>query len=194
MGFEQLAALKQQLEAQRQKEKPPARKRATSRQAPKPTEPVDPVVISISRLQRHFPATFPKRPAPKLPLKLGVHKDLVEQAEVLGLTPEQIKEAVKTWCEGARYWACVTEGAPRIDLTGAQNGAVTAPEAQRAKYLLSRRRRRPTGGKTESKAAAQPSTDSGEKRPADPTAKTSKPDAPGDAPPAVESAPPGEDV
>src|SRR5690606_21355537 len=123
MGFEQLAALKRELVAQAEQEKRKARKapagaRKTGRKPAAAQEtPVDPVVITISRLQKKFPLAFPKKPAPKLPLKLGIHKDLYAQAETLKLTNAEIKEAVKTWCQGSRYWACMTEGAARLDLT-----------------------------------------------------------------------------
>ncbi|PQZ56981.1 ProQ activator of osmoprotectant transporter prop [Achromobacter sp. MYb9] len=100
--------------------------------------PVDPVVVAISRLQRHFPKAFPKNPAPKLPLKLGVLADLVQLAQALQLDEAQIKEAVKTWCDGRRYWTCMVEDAPRVDLNGEPSGAVTANEAKHAKRMASR--------------------------------------------------------
>ncbi|WP_250157085.1 ProQ/FinO family protein [Achromobacter deleyi] len=100
--------------------------------------PVDPVVVAISRLQRHFPKAFPKNPAPKLPLKLGVLTDLVQHAQALQLDEAQIKEAVKTWCDGRRYWTCMVEAAPRVDLNGEPVGAVTANEARHAKRMASR--------------------------------------------------------
>lgn len=144
MGFEQLAALKRELVAQAEQEKRKARKtpqnaRKTARKPAQET-PVDPVVITISRLQKQFPLAFPKKPAAKLPLKLGIHKDLYEQAETLKLTNAEIKEAVKTWCQGSRYWACMTEGAPRLNLNGEPAGEVTAADAQHAKQLANRRR------------------------------------------------------
>jgi ProP effector len=149
MGFEQLAALKEQLAAQN-KPTPPAPKKAP-RQAPKhgavkasekkpslPEKTVDPVVMSISRLQRLFPNAFPKNPAPKVPLKLGTYNDLLLHTKELNLDEAQIKLAVKTWCEGRRYWACMVEGVPRLDLLGAAAGVVTASDAARAKHLSSR--------------------------------------------------------
>ena len=144
MGFEQLAALKRELAAQAEQERRKNRRtpqgaRKPSRK-PAPEAPVDPVVITISRLQKQFPQAFPKKPAPKLPLKLGIHKDLYAQAEALKLTQAEIKEAVKTWCQGSRYWACMTEGAARLDLNGEPAGEVTAEDAQHAKQLANRRR------------------------------------------------------
>lgn len=152
MGFEQLAALKRELTArarQQQREEQEKREsqenkgkrqRPVSKKGPKNTEPVDPVVITISRLQRLFPKTFPKKPAPKVPLKLGIHKELHLQSEALKLSPEAITEAVKTWCRGSRYWACMVQDAPRLDLAGEPAGTVTEAEAKFAKMLASRQR------------------------------------------------------
>jgi sRNA-binding protein len=114
---------------------------AGQRQAPreKRDTDVDPVLIAISRLQRQFPKAFPKKPAAKVPLKLGVLEDLQQHAKALQLTAEEIKVAVKTWCDGRRYWDSMVEAAPRVDLNGEPAGAVTANEAQHAKRMASRR-------------------------------------------------------
>ena len=140
MGFEQLAPLKQQLAEQikagnqRRKKLPASLKQAA---------PVDPVVLTISQLQKRFPRAFPKKPAPKLPMKIGVHKDLLEQSEQLGLSKKALREAIKTWCRGARYWASVVEGAVRVDLNGDEAGRVTPEEAGQARALEARRPRNP---------------------------------------------------
>ena len=158
MGFEQLAALKAQLTkeaklkqqqeraaqtpapAAKQPGKPaakterparpakPARSGAPARTGEK-TPAVDPVVRVIGTLQKRFPAAFPKNPAPKVPLKVGILADLLAQASELQLTEAQIREAVSTWCRGSRYWACLTDGAARVDLSGAPAGTVTARDA-----------------------------------------------------------------
>ncbi len=91
--------------------------------------PVDPVVRVIGKLQKRFPTAFPKNPAPKVPLKVGILADLIAQASDLQLTEAEIREAVSTWCRGNRYWACLTDGAARVDLTGAPAGVVTARDA-----------------------------------------------------------------
>ncbi len=106
----------------------PARAGAPARTGEK-TPPVDPVVRVIGTLQKRFPAAFPKNPAPKVPLKVGILADLLAQASDLHLTEAQIREAVSTWCRGSRYWACLTDGAARVDLSGAPAGTVTARDA-----------------------------------------------------------------
>ena len=115
---------------------------ARARPARKPAEPVDPVVLSIGRLQKHFPSTFPKNPAPKLPLKIGIHQDLLAKAKDIGLEEAAITEAVKTWCRGTRYWAAIVEDAPRIDLEGQPAGTVSARDAALARSLENRRKAR----------------------------------------------------
>lgn len=106
----------------------PARAGAPARTGEK-SPPVDPVVRVIGTLQKRFPAAFPKNPAPKVPLKVGILADLLAQASDLQLTEAQIREAVSTWCRGSRYWACLTDGAARVDLSGAQAGTVTSRDA-----------------------------------------------------------------
>jgi ProP effector len=112
-------------------------------------KPVDPVVKSIGRLQKRFPITFPKNPAPKLPLKVGIFEDLVVHAKELSLSEAELRDAIKTWCRGSRYWKCLVEGAARVDLTGAAAGLVSAQEAAGAQRLQAHR-----AGKGAQKAAA----------------------------------------
>jgi ProP effector len=116
---------------------------ARTKPAGKPrNETVDPVVLTIGQLQRRFPKVFPKSPAPKLPLKLGIHKDLLAQAPQLGMTEPALLEAIKTWCRGTRYWACIVENAVRVDLAGEEAGRVLPTEAARARSLEANRHRR----------------------------------------------------
>ncbi|MBU3737224.1 MAG: hypothetical protein FGM62_09670 [Methylobacterium sp.] len=140
MGFEQLAPLKQALAGQAEAGNQRRKKLPASL---KPAAPVDPVVLTIGQLQKRFPRAFPKNPAPKLPMKIGVHKDLLEQSEQLGLSRKALREAIKTWCRGTRYWASVVEGAVRVDLNGDEAGRVTAEEAGQARALEARRPRKP---------------------------------------------------
>ncbi len=112
-------------------------------------KPVDPVVKSIGRLQKRFPNVFPKNPAPKLPLKVGIFADLVVHAKELSLSEAELRDAIKTWCRGSRYWKSLVEGAARVDLTGGESGQVTAQEAAGAQRLQAHR-----AGKGAPKAAA----------------------------------------
>ncbi|SAL61175.1 ProQ/FinO family protein [Caballeronia humi] len=93
----------------------------------------DPAVLTIRKLQNRFPLAFPKKPASKVPLKVGIFKELVALAGELALTEAELRDAIKIWCRGSRYWSCLVEGAPRVDLSGEAAGAVSAEDAVRAR-------------------------------------------------------------
>ncbi|MCU7647081.1 ProQ/FinO family protein [Pseudomonas piscis] len=141
MGFEQLAELRDRLRAEQQQVKTESSKQGKRKPAPqtKPREQ-DPAVEAIWRLQKHFPLAFPVNPAPKVPLKEGIFKDAEQHLELLGLTSEQLKLGIATWCKGSRYWACMTQDAPRLDLDGQAAGTVTASQALHARQQASRQR------------------------------------------------------
>lgn len=126
MGFKQLAPLKEAL-AKQAAAKKEAQKRDTDKSTN--TSPVDPVVRHIGLLQKHFPLAFPKKPASKVPLKIGIHKDLLQHAEKLGLSETEIRAALKKWCKGKRYMECMVAGAVRVDLQGHEAGFVSKEEA-----------------------------------------------------------------
>ena len=129
MGFEQLAPLRETLAKQAKLEK-----EAQKREKPKTTNApaIDPAVRSIGLLQKHFPLAFPKKPAPKFPLKIGIHKDLLQHTEELGLSEAEIRAALKKWCKGKRYTECMVAGAARVDLQGREAGFVSKEEASYA--------------------------------------------------------------
>lgn len=125
---------------------------------PAKNEPVDPVVRVIGKLQKRFPAAFPKNPTPKVPLKIGILADLLSHAEALALNEAQIRDAVSTWCRGSRYWACLVDGAVRVDLEGAPAGSVTARDAAFARRQAkggAAARRKGEGVPAAAKAAAE---------------------------------------
>ena len=152
MGFEQLAALKAQLnQGANRKEvasrltSPPVDATREIKQPPKPSRTsADAAARAVTTLQRHFPHAFPHSPAPKVPLKVGILKDVLARAASLGLSDRDVRNGVKLWCRGQRYWTCLVEGDARVDLTGAITGIVTAVEAEygksQEKTRLARRR------------------------------------------------------
>lgn len=167
MGFEQLAALKKELAAQAEREQRQAKPRAkkprgpNQRQEPARQQPSqrpqverDPVLVCIGRLQKLFPLAFPKKPDPKVPLKLGISDDLCARSKELGLSEERIKEAVATWCKGSRYWSAMVAEAPRLALDGTADGVVTAAEAAHATYQLRRQRREQAAARRAASAPA----------------------------------------
>ena len=141
MGFEQLAELRDHLRAEKEQAKTdsavPLKRKSPSQAKPRD---LDPAVAAIWPLQKHFPLAFPVNPAPKVPLKEGILKDAEQHLELLGITHEQLKLGISTWCRGSRYWASMMENAPRLDLTGQSAGVVTASQAMYAKQQAARQR------------------------------------------------------
>lgn len=141
-------------------------KRTPSPQA-KPREQ-DPGVEAIWRLQKHFPLAFPVNPAPKVPLKEGILKDAEQHLERLGITSEQLKLGIATWCRGVRYWASMVENAPRLDLNGQVAGVVTPAQALHAKQQASRQRSQDRRNRAKSKSRAlAPEANTAAERPTD---------------------------
>ena len=153
MGFEQLAELRDRLRAEKQqvqadsKVKAEGKAKAEGKKPRKPAPPrqdkareQDPAVEAIWRLQKHFPLAFPVNPAPKVPLKEGILQDAEQHLELLGITREQLKQGLATWCRGSRYWSSMTENAARLDLNGQAAGTVTAAQALHAKQQAKRQR------------------------------------------------------
>ncbi|MFC0401935.1 ProQ/FinO family protein [Paraburkholderia rhizosphaerae] len=118
-------------------------------------EPVDPVVHAIGKLQKRFPAAFPKKPAPKLPLKIGILEDLLPHAQELSLSEAEVREAIATWCRGSRYWMSLTEGAARVDLNGAPAGQVSARDMAFARNSQRGGPRRPRNAEGAAQTAEQ---------------------------------------
>ncbi|MGF6756248.1 ProQ/FinO family protein [Paraburkholderia sp. GAS42] len=147
MGFEQLVELKKQLTKEAEQKTAAARRQPKNARGPRTRQTaVDPVVLVIGKLQKRFPATFPRNPAPKVPLKLGILEDILLHAGPLGLSEAEIREALGTWCRGSRYWAALIDGAVRVDLTGAAAGQVTARDSAFARSQTKRARAPGKGG------------------------------------------------
>ena len=128
----------------RQRRRTPARSRspATSRSVP-PAAAGGKAAHARSRLRRSrrrrsirsslrsesaFPRAFPKNP-PKVPLKVGIWDDLAREAQAVGPSEAELREAMSTWCRGNRYWSCLVEDAVRVDLQGNEAGRVTHDDA-----------------------------------------------------------------
>lgn len=153
MGFEKLAGLRDRLRAENEQipaEIEPRPKRKASPQA-KSTSELDPAMVAIWPLQKHFPLAFPVSPAPKVPLKEGILKDAEQHLELLGVTVEQLRLGISTCCRGKRYWTSMVENAPRMDLYGQLSGTVTAGQAKYAKQQALRQRRQDRRSRAESK-------------------------------------------
>lgn len=158
MGFEQLAELRDRLRAEKEQVKIDSTKQneRKSSQQKTPSEQ-DPALEAIWRLQKYFPLAFPVNPAPKVPLKEGILNDAEQHLELLGISNEQLKQGIATWCRGSRYWACMTENAPRLDLSGQAVGSVTASQALHAKQQAKRQRVKARGNPSKRKERIQES-------------------------------------
>ena len=171
-----------------------ARPSGHARPADKASPPVDPVVRVIGKLQKRFPAAFPKNPAPKVPLKVGILADLIAQASELQLSEAEIRDAVSTWCRGSRYWACLTDGAARVDLAGEAAGVVTARDAAFARNQA----KGGPGGRRKVKAKADAAPAGADTAPAGadaaPAGADAAPAGADTAPPAADAAPPSPDA
>ncbi|WP_397452116.1 ProQ/FinO family protein [Pseudomonas sp. NA-150] len=141
MGFEQLAELRERLQAEKAHAGADSAIHLKPKSSPqaKPRDQ-DPALKAIWPLQKHFPLAFPVNPAPKVSLKEGILKDAEQHLELLGITREQLKLGISTWCRGTRYWVAMVENAPRLDLSGQHVGTVTADQALHAKQQASRQR------------------------------------------------------
>jgi ProP effector len=109
-----------------------SRRRREIKQPPKhPGTSADAATPAVTTLQRHFPHAFQCSPTSKVPLKVGILKDVLVQAASLALSERDARNGVKLWCRGQRYWTCLVEGNMRVDLTtGAITGVVSAAEAE----------------------------------------------------------------
>lgn len=123
--------------------KPQGQKRPAPQGKPQqPETPRDPLLVAIGRLQHAFPKAFPKKPAPRVALKLGIVEDLYAHTAKLRLSEDEIKAAIAAWCSVGRYWAALGKDAVRVDLNGEPAGTVTAAEAGHASFLARQQRKR----------------------------------------------------
>lgn len=160
MGFEQLAELRDRLRAEIQTATAstaiPLKRQSSLQRTPHERNSA---LEAIWPLQKHFPLAFPVNPAPKVPLKEGIFKDAEQYLELLGITREQLKLGISTWCQGARYWASMVESAPRLNLSGQPAGIVTAAQALYAKQQASRWRGKDRRNSVKSQERVTTSTD-----------------------------------
>jgi ProP effector len=90
-----------------------------------------------SWLAATYPATF--NPDAPLPLKIGVHVDLL--ARHPDLDPATLRRALKRYCDRRAYQlALAREGAVRVDLDGQPAGEVLEDQRKFAKVKLNTRK------------------------------------------------------
>lgn len=139
-----------------ERRKPQGQKRPAPQGKPQqPETPRDPLLVAIGRLQHAFPKAFPKKPAPRVALKLGIVEDLYAHTAKLRLSEEEIKAAIAAWCSVGRYWAALSKEAVRVDLNGEPAGTVTAAEAGHASFLARQQRKKAQAAAKAGAPAAQ---------------------------------------
>jgi sRNA-binding protein len=81
-----------------------------------------------------FPNCFVPKKAAKRPLKIGISKELRDQARALypQISSKMLSRFIYDYCSGNNYLACIKAGAARVDLNGSLAGFVTPAEAKHA--------------------------------------------------------------
>jgi sRNA-binding protein len=81
-----------------------------------------------------FPSAFiAEKWKPHRPLKVGIHKDLIERGLLL---PDECRIVLRRYCSRLMYQRAVAVGGPRFDLDGHAVGEVTPDEVGHAKAAV----------------------------------------------------------
>jgi ProP effector len=114
---------------------------------PKPAPAAVPVPETVSMRLRalamqvtligRFPAAFKPQGQQRLPLKIGIHKDVFELAP--DLPQHEVKKAITMYVNQRSYQHVIIEGADRVDLNGQPSGVVTEGHAIWAQIKLGHR-------------------------------------------------------
>lgn len=112
----------------------------------------------IAYLVEKFPACFTVEGEPR-PLKIGIFEDLAARlADDERVSKTRLRSALRQYTGAWRYLRCVTEGAQRVDLDGADAGLIEAEHAEHALQQLqesqARAKEQRQARAAESKAAA----------------------------------------
>jgi ProP effector len=107
-------------------------------------------------LAERYPNAFKPKGAQKLPLKIGIHNEIV--AANPELTAEEVRAGLADYTGGPKYLEHLLPGAVRIGLDGSPAGTVTEREANWARIRLKHLRAtwRAQGHAHEFKAEGEP--------------------------------------
>jgi sRNA-binding protein len=97
---------------------------------PRPTR--DRINEVREQLVARFPKCFMPRGHDKLPLKVGIRRDLHNAISVHDIPPVWVTAALSDYASGPKYLMRIVEGAERIDLNGDPAGVVTRKQAEHA--------------------------------------------------------------
>jgi sRNA-binding protein len=93
-------------------------------------------------LANAYPALFPMR-GTRLPLKVGILKDIVEDG-MIDASTTQIRMFLSIWVNSTAYLKSVTRRSERVGLKGEHLGKVSDSHASEARKILDDRRSRKT--------------------------------------------------
>lgn len=86
---------------------------------------------AMDELCELYPQTFnPRQPKP---LKIGIHEDLAADGK---LSKTRIRRALNVYVRLRSYYACMSEGADRVNIDGSAAGKVSTEDAEHAKQKL----------------------------------------------------------
>ena len=126
----------------------------------------------IAQLADLYPRCFFPRSHLRRPLKLGIHKDIIEQHPELDRI--MLGRSLGAYTHGTTYWLTVTARTLRIGLDGSPAGEVTIEEEEHAKRKIAKAAKRA--------AAAVPVEKCTEQQNPIPEAKSRQPTAPAGLP------------
>jgi hypothetical protein len=96
-------------------------------------------VIEVeTALRAAFPAAFPERHLPPLPLLIGIHKPL-RAVTADRFSAPILKAFLESWTRQSAYVSAIAKGVARHDLQGKPVGAPTAKEIGLAKTEMAKR-------------------------------------------------------
>ena len=117
-------------------------------------------IALLLRLRAQFPNVISRLDVPhRRPLKIGIHDDIAALFPETG--PQIIGQALKLYTMHTGYLRALVEGAPRVDLNGAEVGTVTAEAASLAatsleRFMKRRAANKPTKAKPTPEAKKSP--------------------------------------
>lgn len=100
----------------------------------------DPTIMATLEMLAERWTVFSVEPWKRQPLARGIFEAILA-ATPGTFAPDELKSALRFYCNSLDYLRACREGADRIDLTGNVAGAVTAADAAYAARIIERRKR-----------------------------------------------------
>jgi ProP effector len=113
------------------------------------------VGAAIALLSEKFPKCFAVFEQRRLPLKIGIHKDILTRLDG-ALTPSELTAALRAYVSNGTYRRRLLEGTERIDLDGNPCGVVTVAQEADARSKIAAANGRAAAARKQQKAVQQP--------------------------------------